>query len=105
MLLARYRTSLDCIYIDPPYNTGNDGFPYKDSYQHSSWVTLMASRLSLAQHLMRPDSVFFVSLDDIEAHRFRCLCDTMAPQLELISQLVWKSRQHLDSLSQDSCVE
>jgi adenine-specific DNA-methyltransferase len=45
LLQERYREGVKCIYIDPPYNTGGDGFLYKDAYQHSTWLTMMDNRL------------------------------------------------------------
>jgi len=65
-ILNKYREKIKTIYIDPPYNTGNDGFLYRDSYQHSSWLTMMENRLSLARELMSDDGVIFVSIDDNE---------------------------------------
>jgi adenine-specific DNA-methyltransferase len=52
LLMDKYRKSVKCIYIDPPYNTGNDGFAYKDAYQHASWLSLMADRIRLSRDLM-----------------------------------------------------
>jgi len=65
-ILNKYKDRIKTIYIDPPYNTGNDGFLYKDSYQHSSWLTMMDDRLRLAKDLLRNDGVIFVSIDDNE---------------------------------------
>jgi len=66
LILNKYKDKVQTIYIDPPYNTGNDEFLYKDKYQHSSWLTMMENRLSLAKRLMRDDGVIFVSIDDNE---------------------------------------
>lgn len=66
LLLERYRGQVKCIYIDPPYNTGNDEFIYKDRYQHSSWLTMIENRIKLSRELMREDAVIFVSIDDNE---------------------------------------
>lgn len=52
------------IYIDPPYNTGNDGFKYNDNFNHSTWLTFMKNRLEVAKELLRDDGVIFVNLDD-----------------------------------------
>ncbi|WP_209434476.1 site-specific DNA-methyltransferase [Gallibacterium genomosp. 1] len=75
LLQARYRGQVKCIYIDPPYNTGNDGFIYKDNYQHSSWLTTMENRLQAAYSLLRQDGVNFISIDDTEQPHLRLLCD------------------------------
>lgn len=66
LLLERYREQVKCIYIDPPYNTGSDDFIYRDNYQHSCWLAMMADRLEIARKWMSKDSVIFVSIDDNE---------------------------------------
>lgn len=63
-ILPKFKGRIQTIYIDPPYNTGSDEFLYKDRYQHSSWLTMMENRLSLAKELMREDGVIFVSIGD-----------------------------------------
>jgi adenine-specific DNA-methyltransferase len=70
-ILNKYREKIKTIYIDPPYNTGNDEFLYKDRYQHSSWLTMMENRLSLARKLLRDDGVIFVSIDDNEIYKLK----------------------------------
>jgi len=70
-ILNKYREKIKTIYIDPPYNTGNDEFLYKDRYQHSSWLTMMENRLSLAKKFMRDDGVIFVSIDDNEIYKLK----------------------------------
>ena len=54
------------IYIDPPYNTGNDGFKYNDSFNHSTWLTFMRNRLLIAKDLLSDDGVIFVHCDNNE---------------------------------------
>jgi adenine-specific DNA-methyltransferase len=66
ILLERYRKSLECIYIDPPYNTGDSEIPYKNTYQKSCWLTLIENRLSIAQHLLSDDPALFIAIDDFE---------------------------------------
>nr|WP_307925327.1 site-specific DNA-methyltransferase [Mycoplasmopsis bovis] len=63
-LLKRYEGKVKCIYIDPPYNTGNDSFNYNDKFNHSSWLVFMKNRLELAKRLLRDDGVIFVSMSD-----------------------------------------
>lgn len=63
-ILPKFKEKVQTIYIDPPYNTGNDGFLYRDRFQHSSWLTMMENRLELAKNLMNEDGVIFVSIDD-----------------------------------------
>lgn len=66
LLLEKYRGRVKCIYIDPPYNTGNDEFIYKDCYQHSSWLSMMMDRLAVAMELKEEDGAIFISIDDNE---------------------------------------
>ena len=72
---ARYRERVKCIYIDPPYNTGKDDFPYKDSYQHSSWMSMMLDRALMAQILLASDGLFSVQIGDEEMAHVRVLFD------------------------------
>jgi len=73
LLGEKYGGQVKCIYIDPPYNTGNDEFVYKDNYQHSSWLTMMADRLELSHKVLQDDGAIFVSIDDNEVHRLNNL--------------------------------
>ncbi len=66
LLQARYREQVQCIYIDPPYNTGSDGFCYKDTYPHSSWLAMMESRLARASAMLTNGGALFTSVDDHE---------------------------------------
>lgn len=127
LLTSAYSDSVKCIYIDPPYNTGND-FIYPDNYAqskkeyweqngifkdgvkmdsnsesngrfHSDWLSMMYSRLLVARLLLKEDGVIFVSIDDNEVHNLRKLMDEVFGEENFISQMVWKSRQFLDSRS------
>lgn len=75
LMQERYREQVKCIYIDPPYNTGNDDFPYKDSYQHSSWMSMMLDRAQMAKNLQAPDGLFSVQIGDEEIANVRLLLD------------------------------
>ncbi|MDD3324140.1 MAG: site-specific DNA-methyltransferase [Sulfurospirillaceae bacterium] len=74
-LKQRYAGKIKLIYIDPPYNTGNDGFKYNDRFNHSTWLTFMKNRLEIARELLRDDGVIFVSINDLEAHYLKVLMD------------------------------
>lgn len=65
-LKETYAGKVKLIYIDPPYNTGNDGFQYNDSFNHSSWLTFMRNRLTVARELLRRDGTIFISIDHNE---------------------------------------
>ena len=77
LLKTRYRGNVKCIYIDPPYNTGNDGFVYKDRYQHSSWLAMMNERVALAREFLRPSGTFFSSIDYNEISVLKASLDTI----------------------------
>lgn len=74
-LLARYEGKIKCIYIDPPYNTGNDGFGYNDKFNHSAWLTFMKNRFELGKHLLRDDGSIFVHIDHHELGYINVLMD------------------------------
>tara|TARA_R110002073_G_scaffold2938_3_gene19168 strand:+ start:7803 stop:11201 length:3399 start_codon:yes stop_codon:yes gene_type:complete len=63
---SKYSGEVGVIYIDPPYNTGDDGFPYKDSYKDSSWLSMIYDRISASRVLMSPSASIAISIDDIE---------------------------------------
>lgn len=65
-LKEKYEGKIKFIYIDPPYNTGNDGFKYNDNFNHSTWLTFMKNRLEIARELLTEDGVLFVSIDGNE---------------------------------------
>jgi len=71
LLQNRYKEQIKTIYIDPPYNTGGDGFVYKDNYQHSSWMSFMYDRLRVSRELLTQKGVSFNSIGSEEVHRLR----------------------------------
>jgi len=77
LMQARYRERVKCIYIDPPYNTGEDDFPYKDCYKHSSWMSMMLDRAVMAQMLLASDGLFSVQIGDEEMAHVRVLFDEL----------------------------
>ena len=74
-LKTQFRGKVKLIYIDPPYNTGNDSFDYNDNFNHSSWLTFMKNRLEVAKELLREDGVIFVSINHIELGYLLIVCD------------------------------
>ena len=76
IMQQRYRGEVDCVYIDPPYNTGDSEIPYKNTYLRSSWLTLMASRLALVPRMLTPDPVLFIAIDDFEMVNLAKLIDS-----------------------------
>jgi adenine-specific DNA-methyltransferase len=126
LLQKSYLGKIKMIYIDPPYNTGND-FIYPDNYTenlqtyleytgqvdsegrkfgtntdtdgrfHSKWMNMMYPRLFLAKNLLRDDGVIFISIDDNEVQNLRALCNEILGEENFIAQLIWKRRQNVDS--------
>lgn len=108
LLQEKYREQVKCIYIDPPYNTGNDEFVYKDAYQHSSWLAMMNHRLRSAKSLLCGSAAVFVSVDDNEQAHARLLMDEIFGMNNLITTMVWegglKNDSRFTSVSQDYIV-
>ena len=92
LMQRRFHEQVKCVYIDPPYNTGGDGFLYKDAYQHSSWLSMMQDRLELTRDLLSEDGAIFVSIDDNEQARLKTLLESVFGEENFLSQFVWKSR-------------
>jgi len=93
-----------CIYIDPPYNTGNRDFIYndrfvdkEDSYRHSKWLEFMYRRLELAKELLTEDGVIFVSIDDNEVFHLGLLMDQIFGDTGSVATFIWKRRTTPDS--------
>lgn len=91
VLMNKYRWKVKCIYIDPPYNTWWDGFVYKDSFKHSSWLCMMENRLTLARDLLTDDWVIFVSIDDNEQDNLKKLMDQVFWNENLIAEIITTS--------------
>jgi len=69
----RYRDQIQCVYIDPPYNTSENAFLYKNNYKHSSWLSMMANRVLVTPSLMKSSGVFLGAIDDTEYSGFKAL--------------------------------
>jgi len=117
-----YESQIKMIYIDPPYNTGGDGFVYNDdrkfgmeelsqlagvsleeakkileftasnSNSHSAWLTFMYPRLYIARELLKDDGVIFISIDDNEASQLKLLCDEVFGEENFVAQFPWRKR-------------
>lgn len=74
-LLPRFRGRVKLIYIDPPYNTGDDSFGYNDRFNHSTWLTFMKNRLEVARDLLRDDGVILIQIDNKELAYLKVLSD------------------------------
>ena len=115
-----YSGKIKCIYIDPPYNTGTDGFLYNDKFEftaedlarkinieddeaerilnmqgkstHSAWLTFMYPRLELARELLSDDGVIFISIDDNENHNSKLLCDNIFGESNFVGETIRKTK-------------
>lgn len=128
LLSNSYREKVKCIYIDPPYNTGND-FVYSDKFNqdkkeywedaeitengykidtnvetdgrfHSNWLNMMYSRLLIARQLLREDGVIFISIDDNEVHHLRKLCDEVFGEDNFYSQIIVRANSRGQTYNQ-----
>ena len=93
LLRTRYTGQVQCVYIDPPYNTENDGFIYKDRYKHSSWLAMMIGRIECAIRLLPPSGTFFSSIDHNEVSSLkRVLDDVFNSNFE--GMITWRRRHN-----------
>ena len=99
LMQEKYKEQVQCVYIDPPYNTKNRDFNYKDNYKHSSWLAMMYDRLEKMKQLMNDEAVFFSSIDDNELSNFKLLNDTILLQENNIGLLKWKRKKQPSFLS------
>jgi site-specific DNA-methyltransferase (adenine-specific)/adenine-specific DNA-methyltransferase len=112
-LLPKYAGKVKCIYIDPPYNTGNEGWVYNDKVnspeinrwlgavvgkeaedlsRHDKWLCMMYPRMVLLKQFLREDGAIFVSIDDNEVASLRLLMDEIFGRQRFVSQIAWQAR-------------
>lgn len=110
-LLPTYAGKVKCIYIDPPYNTGNEKWAYNDNVnhpmfqewlgkivdkddltRHDKWLCMMMPRLKLLRDLLAEDGVIFVSIDDNEQHKLRLLMDEVFGEQNFITNVIWQKK-------------
>lgn len=131
-LVKSYADQVKVIYIDPPYNTGSDGFVYNDKFNfsaeelarrldvslerttrilqmtrrgsasHAAWLTFMLPRLTFARDLLAKDGVIFISIDDNEQANLKCLCDEVFGEDCFIAQFIWEKRLNRENRSETS---
>ena len=112
-LLPRYEGRVKCIYIDPPYNTGNEGWVYNDNVndpkikkwlgevvgkegedltRHDKWLCMMYPRLKLLQKLLAEDGAIFISIDDNEIKYLRLIMDEIFGATNFVHEIIWKNK-------------
>ncbi|GHS20070.1 hypothetical protein VN1027_06530 [Helicobacter pylori] len=89
-LKKKFAKQVKCIYIDPPYNTGNDSFNYNDNFNHSSWLVFMKNRLEVAREFLSDDGVIFVQCDDNEQAYLKVLMDEIFLRENFMASISWK---------------
>lgn len=87
-----YAGKIKCIYIDPPYNTGNAFEHYDDGIEHSLWLSLMKPRLDLLRNLLSNDGSIWISIDDDESHYLKVLCDEVFGRRNFVSNVIWEKK-------------
>ena len=92
LLQARYHEQVKCIYIDPPYNTTNDGFIYKDNYRHSSWLSMIIDRLQFSHSLLNDHGGFFASIDDGEQDNLKKIGNSIFRPENFMTIFPWRKR-------------
>lgn len=120
-LLPLYAGKVDCIYIDPPYNTGNKEWAYRDDVnapmiqewfndnpislddglRHDKWCTMMWPRLRLLNELLSPEGLVFISINSVELSRLKGMCDEVFGDDRYIGEFIWKSRNNKDNRNED----
>ncbi|MGO4695337.1 DNA methyltransferase [Paenibacillus sp. 2TAB26] len=95
-LRNRFAGKVKLIYIDPPYNTGEDSFKYNDRFNRSTWLTFMRNRLEIAYELLSDDGSIWVNLDDNEVHYLKVLMDSIFPS-GFVANVLWQKRTSPDS--------
>lgn len=92
LLQDKYSETVKCVYIDPPYNTGKNDFFYKDSFQHSSWLTMMNERLSLVRSYISEKGVFLMNMDEHEISDAELLISDVFGKDNDLGTIVWDKR-------------
>lgn len=87
-----YAGKVKCIYIDPPYNTGNAFEHYDDGVEHSLWLSLMKPRLDILRNLLSNDGSIWISIDDDEQAYLKILCDEVFGRNNFINNVIWEKK-------------
>ena len=91
-LLPEFEGKIKCIYIDPPYNTGNAFEHYDDAVEHSTWLSLMKPRLELLRLLLSEEGSIWISIDDDESHYLKVLCDEVFGRNNFVANVIWQKK-------------
>ncbi len=89
---STYFEKIKCIYIDPPYNTGQNFAQYQDSVKSSVWLDMMKERLKILHRLLRKDGTIWISIDDNECHYLKVLCDEIFGRKNFVANVIWEKK-------------
>ncbi len=89
-LEQNFTGKIKCVYIDPPYNTGNAFEHYDDGLEHSTWLNLMKPRLELLHKLLANDGSIWISIDDDESHYLKVMCDEVFGRKNYVASCIWQ---------------
>lgn len=99
VLERTYTDKIDCIEIDPPYNTGND-FRYNDSFvdgkdecRHSKWLSVMSNRLTIARKLLSNRGIIMIHISDVELYHLKILCDEIFGENNFVGNFIWETKR------------
>ena len=123
-LLPEYEGKIDCVYIDPPYNTGEEGWIYNDNVndshikkwlgevvgtegedlsRHDKWLCMMYPRLRLLRQLLSKYGIIFISIDDNEFANLKCICDEIFGSNNFVTTFIWEKRKNRENRKVVSC--
>ncbi len=91
-LEQEFTGKIKCVFIDPPYNTGDAFEHYDDGVEHSIWLSLMRERLDILNRLLSDDGSLWITIDDNEAHYLKVLCDEVLGRSQFVANIVWQKR-------------
>lgn len=97
-LLKVYEGKIKLIYIDPPFNTGSDGFNYNDKFNRSSWLSFMRTRLLIAKRLLANDGSIFVHIDENQSHYLKILLDEIFNEDNFVNEIIWRYRTYIGNV-------
>ncbi|MBN1415651.1 MAG: site-specific DNA-methyltransferase [Bacteroidales bacterium] len=92
LISEKYKNEINCIYIDPPYNTGDDGFNYKDNFKSSSWLSMLSQVNEIAYSLLSDDGAFFASCDENEMLNFGQILTEQFGKENHVETITWNKR-------------
>ena len=92
LLQDRYREQVKCVYIDPPYNTDDGDFAYKDNYMHSSWMSALSDRVALSREMISPDGQFISHIDEHEDFYLQSIVKNVFEVGNFLGVMVWNKR-------------